>query len=85
MIAYRQRGLITIYAFVATGVAIGFLLFYAQLYRYTPKGGLATSVNLVAYCLAVLVGMTASIGYVRHRGYALHILGWGRQAWLHDR
>ena len=76
MIAYRQRGLITIYAFVATGVAIGFLLFYAQLYRYTPKGGLATSVNLVAYCLAVLVGMTASIGYVRHRGYALHILGW---------
>ncbi len=76
MIAYRQRGLINVYAFAATGVAIGFMLFYAELFRYMVDGGLSKRVNLLAYCLAVFVGMSASIGYLRHRGYSLHILGW---------
>ncbi|HTJ78210.1 MAG TPA: exopolysaccharide biosynthesis polyprenyl glycosylphosphotransferase [Rariglobus sp.] len=76
MIAYRQRGFVNVYAFIATGVSVGLLLFYAQLIRFLPHIALSSSVNLLAYCLAVVVGMTASMGHVRQRGYTLHILGW---------
>ena len=76
MIAYRQRGLINVYAFISNGVAVGYLLLYSEIYRYAPGGGLAPTVNLLTYCLAVFVGMSASIGHIRQRGYVLHIIGW---------
>lgn len=75
MIAYRQRGLVNVYAFMANAVAVGLLLLYAQLIRFTPGIELSPAVNLLPYCLAVFVGMAASMGHVRARGYTLHILG----------
>ena len=76
MLAYRQRGLINVYAFIANFLAVGLLLVYGQLIPYIPGLSLSETVNLLPYCLAVFVGMAASIGHVRARGYTLHILGW---------
>ena len=76
MLAYRQRGLINVYAFIANFLAVGLLLVYGQLIPYIPGLNLSETVNLLPYCLAVFVGMAASIGHVRARGYTLHILGW---------
>ncbi len=76
MLAYRQRGLINVYAFMANFLAMGLLLIYGQVTRILPVIRLSESVNLLPYCLAVIVGMAASMGHVRARGYTLHILGW---------
>lgn len=76
MLAYRQRGLINVYAFIANFVAVALLLVYGQLIPYIPGIELSKNVNLLPYCLAVFVGMAASIGHIRARGYTLHILGW---------
>jgi exopolysaccharide biosynthesis polyprenyl glycosylphosphotransferase len=76
MISHRQRGLVSVYAFTANGVAMGVLLMYAQLIRFVPHVELLPQVNLLPYCVAVFVGMVASTGYVRHRGYTLHRIGW---------
>ncbi len=76
MIAYRQRGFINVYAFAINGMAVGLLLVYAQLIKLTPVITLSPGVNLLAYCLAVFVGMSASIGHIRSRGYTLHGIGW---------
>lgn len=75
MIAYRQRGFVNVYAFMINGMAVAFLLFYAQvvLWKYPES---LVPVNLLAYCIAVFVGMAASIGDVRQKGYTLHLLGW---------
>lgn len=75
MLAYRQRGLVNVYAFLANLVAVIMLLVFAQLTRFIPRIALLPEVNLLPYCLAVLVGMGASMGHVRARGYTLHILG----------
>jgi exopolysaccharide biosynthesis polyprenyl glycosylphosphotransferase len=75
MIAYRQRGFVNVYAFMVNGMAVAFLLFYAQLVLWKFPESLVP-VNLLAYCIAVFVGMAASIGDVRQRGYTLHLLGW---------
>jgi exopolysaccharide biosynthesis polyprenyl glycosylphosphotransferase len=75
MLANRQRGLVNVYAFIANLVAVVLLLAYGQLTPYTPGIKLSENVNLLPYCLAVFVGMTASIGHMRARGYTLHILG----------
>lgn len=75
MIAYRQRGFVNVYAFMVNGMAVAFLLFYAQLVLWKFPNSLVP-VNLLAYCIAVFVGMVASIGDVRQKGYTLHLLGW---------
>lgn len=75
MLAYRQRGLINVYAFIVNFVAVGLLLVHGQMSSFTPGIVLLEDVNLLPYCLAVMVGMAASIGHVRARGYTLHILG----------
>ncbi len=75
MIAYRQRGFVNVYAFIINGMAVAFLLFYAQVVLWKYPESLAP-VNLLAYCIAVFVGMAASIGDVRQKGYTLHLLGW---------
>lgn len=76
MIAYRQRGFVNVYAFMINGVAVAFLLFYAQSIQFLPNLKLVPNINLVAYCIAVMVGMALSTGHVRHRGYTLHLMGW---------
>jgi exopolysaccharide biosynthesis polyprenyl glycosylphosphotransferase len=76
MLANRQRGLVNVYAFIATLVATLALLAYAQMIGFVPGVRLSEKVNLLPYGLAVVVGMSASIGYVRAQGYTLHILGW---------
>jgi len=76
MIAYRQRGFVNVYAVMVNILAVGFLLFYAQSVRFLPHLSLIPDINLMAYCIAVFVGMAASIGDVRQRGYTLHLLGW---------
>jgi len=75
MIAYRQRGLVNVYALLANLVAVLLLLFYGQLVPFVPVIQLSENVNLLPYCLAVMVGMGATLGQVRARGYTLHILG----------
>ena len=76
MIAYRQRGFINAYAFAINGMAVGLLLGYSQLIKLTPAITLSPGVSLTAYCLAVFVGMAASIGHIRSRGYTLNSIGW---------
>lgn len=75
MLAYRQRGLVNVYAAVANLLAVFLLLVYGEISAYLPVIALAPEVNLLPYALAVLVGMAASIGHIRARGYTLHILG----------
>lgn len=75
MLVYRQRGLVNVHAVLANLVAVGLLLVYGQMIRFMPGMALSENVNLLPYCLAVAVGMAATIGHVRERGYTLHILG----------
>lgn len=76
MLAYRQRGLVNVYAFMANLTAVGLLLAYGHLIHFVPLGvDLSDGVNLIPYCLAVFVGMAGTLGHVRVKGYTLHILG----------
>ena len=75
MINYRQRGFANLYAFFATGIAVGLLPLYAALLPSLAYVDLSDNVELLPYCVAVFVGMTASSGHLRRRHSRLHALG----------
>lgn len=74
MIAYRQRGLVTLYAFVVNGLAVGALLLWREAVLLFPFIDLRPSVNFSLYGMAVFVGMTASSTYMRRFAHSLHAL-----------
>jgi exopolysaccharide biosynthesis polyprenyl glycosylphosphotransferase len=84
MIAYRQRGLVNVHAFIAIGVSVALLpIFAAALPGLRPitlavKGlptvELKDTVNLLPYIVAVFLGMAMSTGLVRRQTQALHLL-----------
>ncbi|MFA6962076.1 MAG: exopolysaccharide biosynthesis polyprenyl glycosylphosphotransferase [Opitutaceae bacterium] len=76
MIAYRQRGLVNVHAFLANFAAILLLLVYAQSSIWLPWVSLSDELNLLPYCLAVFIGMGISMRHIRAKGYTLHILSW---------
>ena len=75
MIANRQQGLVTAYAFIAALIAVFFLLVFTGLCEFIPWIRLRPPENLIPYCLAVFVGMLVSLGGIRKRGYNLHLMG----------
>jgi exopolysaccharide biosynthesis polyprenyl glycosylphosphotransferase len=87
MIAYRQRGLVNLHAFIAMGASVSLLAVFKAalpaLFPLTeavpglPRVELKESVNLTPYLLAVLIGMAAGGGGVRRMAQSLHLLsGW---------
>ncbi len=74
MIAYRQRGLVNVYAIITNAVAVTVLTVFAAAVPLLPGLDLNRSVNLLPYCLAVFIGMAASNGIVRDLGPSLHVL-----------
>ena len=76
MIAYRQRGLVNVYAVLATGLSVALMPAFAIALPLFPPIDLSTKINLLPYCMAVFIGMFASNGFIREKGQSLHILGW---------
>ena len=76
MIANRQRGLVNVYAFIATMAAVGLLLVLGQLANRIPGLSIDPSLNLLPYCMVVFAGMAMGFGEIRDCGYNLHLLGW---------
>ncbi len=84
MIAYRQRGLVTVHAFLSVGVSVALMPIYAtalpglRLFtlavRGVPTVDLKPGVNLLPYIVAVFLGMAISTGPVRRLGQSLHQL-----------
>jgi len=74
MIAYRQRGLVNVYAIITNAVSVTVLLVFAAAVPSLKVLDLNRSVDLLPYCLAVFIGMAASNGLVRELGPSLHML-----------
>jgi exopolysaccharide biosynthesis polyprenyl glycosylphosphotransferase len=75
MFAYRQRGLVTLHAAIITGIITTALPVYSIILPFMPRIRLYEGVELLPYCLAVFLAMTASTGIIRKQGGSLHILG----------
>lgn len=71
MLHFRQRGLANVYTVTTTVGAVLVLLLIGELDAFVPLIDLAATVNLVPYCLAVVVGMVASAGYLRENAQSL--------------
>ena len=76
MIAYRQRGLVNVYALLINAVSVALMPMFAVTLPLFPHIDLRASVNLLPYCMAVFIGMVATNGMVRQLGQSLHILTW---------
>ncbi len=84
MIAYRQRGLVNVHAFLAICVSVAlmpiFIVALPGLRPITeaipglPKVSLLAQVDPWPLMLAVFLGMTVSVGEVRRAGQALHLM-----------
>jgi len=77
MFAYRQRGLVTLHSVVVSGIITALLPIYALLLPFLPRVRLDEEVELLPYCLAIFVAMSASAGLLRRRAGVLHILDLG--------
>ncbi|MEI6861598.1 MAG: exopolysaccharide biosynthesis polyprenyl glycosylphosphotransferase [Verrucomicrobiota bacterium] len=84
MIAYRQRGLVNVHAFLAIGVSVALMPIFivalpglfpiTEAIPFLPKVGLVSSVDPWPLMLAVAFAMAASSPLVRRTGHALHLL-----------